>query len=129
MNGYLSFVVLFFILQIHNIQGFVRVSTLATFNMSTSTVGIIHVMLANTGQIAYVSMNDTDGYTKIKSYNISTGTFVEKTTSMQPLPQGIYPNYIMIYANYLLVCVQTNNNYFLAFYYSNGGYNTTYYIN
>jgi hypothetical protein len=49
---------------------------MAYLNGTTDYSSINTVKLASSGQILYVSVNGTDGKTRIEKYNISTGSFI-----------------------------------------------------
>jgi hypothetical protein len=80
MRLFLQYLVILMGLLFEETDSFVRVSTIATQTLIPGVATINHVKMANSGQVVYISMRDYDGMYKIKSYNISTGSFVLKTT-------------------------------------------------
>lgn len=73
-----------------------RVTTVASLSLAFSNVTILHVKLVNSLQTVYVSMKDTDGYPKIKSYTLSGSSFIQQKIYAEPT-HTVYPDNIMLF--------------------------------
>lgn len=88
-----------------------RVVTTASLNLGLSNVTILHVKLVNSLQTVYVSMKDTDGYPKIKSYTLSGSSFIQQKIYAEPT-HTVYPDNIMLFVYYttpMVIGIQSTN--------------------
>ena len=73
-----------------------------------------YVKITDLGQMAYVSLLDNDGLYKIKSYNISSGSFILQN-NYQVSSNNYKFNEIMLYSGKYIIGLSDNNNNFTTF--------------